>query len=100
MMKKKDYELIAEAIKDVGLFYHVGRDFPHLGAESVLRSVAMELARHNRRVHSPSHAVVKPIDVNLQPPDRRRLHDHPGQSAHRTAVSNSTGSIRTLPSAN
>ena len=45
MMKKKDYELIAEAIKDVGRFYHVGRDFPHLGAESVLRSVAMELAR-------------------------------------------------------
>ena len=44
-MMKKDYELIAEAIKDVGLFYHVGRDYPHLGAELVLRSVAMELAR-------------------------------------------------------
>ena len=45
MASKKDYELIAEAIKDVGLFYHVGRAFPHLGAESGRRSGAMELAR-------------------------------------------------------
>ena len=43
-MTRKDYELIAKAIKDVGLFYHVSR----LGQptpETVLWSVAVELAR-------------------------------------------------------
>jgi hypothetical protein len=51
-MTKKDYELIAEAIKDVGLFYGDVELDPHGGPieeyhapETVLRSVAMELAR-------------------------------------------------------
>ena len=44
-MTRKDYELIAEAIKDVGLWYHVsGGDRQH-GADVVLFSLAMELAR-------------------------------------------------------
>ena len=43
-MTRKDYELIAKAIKDVGLFYHVMgcRD---VVTERVLSSVARELAR-------------------------------------------------------
>ena len=42
-MTRKDYELIAKAIKDVGLFYHG----THLeqGTGRVLSSVARELAR-------------------------------------------------------
>ena len=45
MMKKKDYELIAEAIKDVGVFYHLDGEPMRSDAEVVLFSVAMELAR-------------------------------------------------------
>ena len=45
MMTKKDYELIAEAIKDVGLWYHVGEGERQHGAGVVLFSLAMELAR-------------------------------------------------------
>ena len=44
-MTKKDYELIAEAIKDVGLWYHVGEGERQHGAGVVLFSLAMELAR-------------------------------------------------------
>ena len=47
-MTRKDYELIAEAIKDVGLFYHVGQpqlSGPVMRPGDVLFSVASELAR-------------------------------------------------------
>jgi len=51
-MTRKDYELIAEAIKDVGLFYGDVELDPHGGPveeyhtpEAVLFSLAMELAR-------------------------------------------------------
>ena len=44
-MTKKDYELIAEAIKDVGLWYHVGGEEGQHGAGVVLFALAMELAR-------------------------------------------------------
>ena len=45
MASKKDYELIAKAIKDVGLWYHVGAGERQHGVEVVLFSLAMELAR-------------------------------------------------------
>ena len=44
-MTRKDYELIAKAIKDVGLWYHVGEGERQHGAGVVLFSLAMELAR-------------------------------------------------------
>ena len=44
-MTKKDYELIANAIYDVGLWYHVGEGERLHGAGVVLFSLAMELAR-------------------------------------------------------
>ena len=47
-MTRKDYELIAEAIKDVGLFYHLDGEPMRSDAEVVLYSVAMELARELR----------------------------------------------------
>ena len=45
MASKKDYELIAEAIKDVGVFYHLDGEPMRSDAGVVLFSVAMELAR-------------------------------------------------------
>ena len=45
-MTRRDYELIAKAIKDVGLFYHVNAgEHQRTVAEVVLFSLAMELAR-------------------------------------------------------
>jgi hypothetical protein len=44
-MTKKDYDLIAEAIRNVGLWYHVGEGERQHGSGVVLFSLAMELAR-------------------------------------------------------
>jgi hypothetical protein len=44
-MTRKDYDLIAEAIKDVGVFHDVGQSFKLMCPEDVLFSVAMELGR-------------------------------------------------------
>ena len=43
-MSRKDYELIARAIKDVGLFHSVGSS-QMMRPEDVLFSVAMEVGR-------------------------------------------------------
>ena len=42
-MTKKDYDLIAEAIRNVGLWYHVGEGERQHGSGVVLFSLAMEL---------------------------------------------------------
>ena len=51
MMTKKDYELIAEAIKDVGLWYHVGEGERQHGAGVGTRAGCRESTLRPGAVH-------------------------------------------------